>query len=182
MREERSVITPDGTFEITGLPEGPGEIIGLCEGFIASHRGPNAKAYEQNQRYDLRTASDATPFILEMEPTGSVRVHIFDNTGQPLPDIVVNTWPNVFWAVGVSSIYVSASLWSATTDKQGVATIRGLRAGTEGVAVTGKNWQAPARVGSSGAVVRTMDATITPGQITDLMVTMEPAENTGEAQ
>jgi hypothetical protein len=172
-REATADIAPDGTFELKGLPQGPGEIIGLCDGYIAAHRAPNAPPYQQNQRYILeRSPQDV--FVLNMVPAGNLRVRIVNSSGQPLPGAKLMAWPNVTWSVGLSQMYLDAKLWNATADSLGYALIKGLRPGSQPYTASAKGWGLPVTLDGAGRASRSTAAAIMPGQTTELVATLEP--------
>ncbi|MGI8907375.1 MAG: carboxypeptidase-like regulatory domain-containing protein [Candidatus Sumerlaeaceae bacterium] len=175
MREGGADIAPDGSFEIPGLPEGPGEIIGLCDGYIAAHRQLSARPYEQNQVYNLNSDPNAALFILVMEETGGLRVRVVNSSNQPIIGARLAAWPNVFWSTGVSTLYLDEKLWSATTNGNGFAALKGFRPGSQPFTVEANGWTPPIRVDASGQATRTQYAAIIAGLTTELVVTMEPA-------
>ena len=111
-----------------------------------------------------------------MTPAGTLKVHVMDASGRPIPGAQVVMSPNVYWSVGGSAFYVSQDLWHADTGANGIAEIRNLRPGNESYAVFAKGWGVPAHVESNelGEVVsRNLKATIVASQTVETSVTLE---------
>jgi hypothetical protein len=175
MRYGQAPIAADGTFEVANLPEGMGEIIAVCDGFVASYSIPFAKPWQglMNQTFDLKPESK--PMVLSMDPTGSLRVQVLDDRGAPLAGATVAAWPNVQWATGTASLYVDGKLWRSLTGADGVATIRNLRSGDQDYAVHAEGWNAPAVLDWEQRITRSLVARITVGETTTSIVRMERA-------
>ena len=174
IRESSADVSPDGTFEIKGLPEGPGEIIGICDGYIAANRVPGAPPYQQNQRYTVSANANDAPMVLNMEQAGGLRVRVLNTAGEPMPGATLMTTPNVAWGIGLSTIYMDPKFWTATSDSHGFAMLRGLRAGSQPYNVTAPGWGLPIVFDKVGRASRTASAAIVPGLTTELVVNLEP--------
>ncbi len=136
-------VRADGTFTIPDLPRGRGYVFALCSGHVSKPvraatlaeagvtLAPGAtKADEERawrdfgdralflQRAEVPAAS--TPFVIEMQPTGSVEVAVQSTDGTPLADANVDVSPNV-QIPGVGSILVPWREWNGHADALGVA-------------------------------------------------------------
>jgi hypothetical protein len=142
-----AIVAPDGTFAIPDLPRASGQVIALCRGWVSRRTRVTTLAEAggyveseptpaeaerlldemgdrafQAQRVTLPTRG---PFVVAMEPTGTVEVTVRGPDGAPVEGAGVWTSPNVFW-VGVGSSLFPWGEWSATTDAEGVARLAGL--------------------------------------------------------
>jgi hypothetical protein len=159
-RQAEGTINPDGTFEVVGLPEGQGEIIAVCDGFVADYISADATPAKKpmNQVYTL--GPDSEPMELRMVPSGTLRVTVQDDRGAPLAGVSLFTWPNVYWAYGASQMYVDREIWNATTGPDGTAEIRNLRPGPVEFVLHSKEWSSPVTVDGGGTVRREMRAQV----------------------
>jgi hypothetical protein len=97
-----SSIRPDGSFEITSLPEGDLEVVALCAGFISTN-GPGRQGTRAPQKYVLGT--NDLSITVGMKPTARLEVQVQDADGKPLAGAKVQTWPNVTYGQWSSTIF-----------------------------------------------------------------------------
>lgn len=116
-------VAADGTFSFPELPLGTTEIIGMCDGWSSLLlRDGEEEDGEILQRIPEDQEAD---FVLLMEPTASAFLRVLDPTGKPVKGAVVTMWPNVFWGVGFSNIFLDRT-WATTTDADGRARLTNL--------------------------------------------------------
>ncbi|MEM7307168.1 MAG: hypothetical protein AAF682_10885 [Planctomycetota bacterium] len=140
-------IAPDGSFVLTGLPRGSGQLFALCEGWVSrrtlAERPEEAGISVSGERTPqqiaelLKGAGDralthqkvalpaAAPPVILMEATATLRIRIVADDGQPLPGATGGASPNVHYP-GVGSTLVPWRTWTAPADAAGVAVLRDL--------------------------------------------------------
>lgn len=136
-------VRADGTFTLQDLPRGRGYVFALCRGHVAKRAraatlaeagitlAPGATKEDEErawrdfgdramllQRAEVPAAT--APFVIEMQPTGSVEVAVRMADGTPLADANVDVSPNV-QIPGVGSILVPWRTWNARSDALGIA-------------------------------------------------------------
>ncbi|HEY6227810.1 MAG TPA: carboxypeptidase-like regulatory domain-containing protein, partial [Verrucomicrobiae bacterium] len=97
-------VNEDGRFEIPSLPPGDLEVVALCQGFISTN-GPGKTHMRYPQKHVLGT--NDLEIEIGMEPTTRLEVTVLDDKGQPLPDALVMTAPNVRYGEWAATIFAS---------------------------------------------------------------------------
>jgi hypothetical protein len=197
LRTFRATVAADGAFRFVGLPLGAGEMIGMCEGWASSlvdepaaeataeaplehadgelgHESPASRQPHLQQVPADAFASDAAPFVLRMEPTARVEITVEDPSGEPLEGATVVMWPNVFWTIGWSGIFLDRE-WRAVTDRRGVAVIENVPPRANGgLHVAHRGLRMPLDDAFQPRRQATLE--LAPGETTKLRVRMEPDE------
>lgn len=169
-------IEADGTFEFPGTAEGAGEIIALCDGFISEVRtdpNPLKRNPGSNPSFELSEASE--PVVIPMVPTGNLEIRAKGPNGEALSGINIMACPNVFWASGMSQIFIDQKLWQRTTDQNGVAVIRNLRPGNTHLVAGSKEWALPLEL-DSGRWGRERRVATEAEKTTTIELNFEPAQ------
>jgi len=157
-RTQRAKIEADGTFVLSNLPPGKGEIIGLCDGW-ASRTEPGTRPHQIIlQQFE---AGDED-FVLEMDQTADFTLEILGPGGEPLPGAELSCWPNVRWSNSVAQIFLERT-FTARADSSGVARLTGLPAGETPFSVTYEELVLPA-TDKGGYVSRSRSAQFEVGQ------------------
>lgn len=143
-----AAIRADGSFVLTGLRPGSGQVLALCRGWSSLrtladdplqagiHLDPSASAEERSaalqrageRAYILQRAEVPqveTPFPVLMERTGTLEVTVLAPSGAPLEGATVSASPNVH-VVGVGAWIFPWRTWNANTGPDGVARIEDL--------------------------------------------------------
>ena len=136
-------ISEDGTFEFASVPrEIDIQLIANCDGWVSQ----SAPAEEILQRFpyvttdehaqsmrdgmtiaQLFSAEKAEPIVLKMEPTATCEFKVVDQSGAPVPDVMVYLSPNAVWSPGPGGIvgqYNKTSAWLGLTPEQVLAQAR----------------------------------------------------------
>lgn len=135
-REFEAAIEADGSFVFEALPPGRGQLIALCEGWVSEltplEPDPPLDAGEvpapENVDYEAPRISVpqwAVPYVVAMEPTGTIEIEVLDEKGSPLPGAMAGASPNVYF-IGVGSSIFPWREWNAETDEAGIAVIADL--------------------------------------------------------
>ena len=161
-REFSAEVATDGSFELPQLPNGTGEITGICDGWVSAKTlpdltpedmsGPAPKLVPQ----PVTMPDHATDFVLAMQAAATVVAKVVGPSGKPVVGATVGMWPNVRWSHGVSDSFMGKT-YSATSDDHGIATLHNLPPGDEEYRVVAKGlwmplrsfrWGAPRRHGA----------------------------------
>ena len=79
----------------------------------------------------LFSAEKAKPIVLKMEPTATCEFKVVDQSGAPVPDVMVYLSPNAVWSPGPGGIvghYSKTSAWLGLTPEQLLAQGRAIMA------------------------------------------------------
>ena len=186
-------VREDGTFEISSLPPGDLEIVALCDGFVSTN-GPGQFQLRYPQTHVLG-ANDRT-ITIGMEPTARLEVEVSDGQGDPLPGVLVSTWPNVrygewsanilasdlyntrdaFLAVppeGIAGWHPPVPDFSGRSDRSGVAVLPNLAADVTVFAVEHPRFALPAVSTGVGDQRREARVTLVPGRTNRVSVRLE---------
>jgi hypothetical protein len=143
-REFDAEVRADGGFEVANLPDGHGQILALCRGWV-SRRTPfdpvesamlrlgrelTLREIEQSFQEEPPESLEAqrivvpapTPLLVAMEPTGSLEVVVKEQDGSPLASARVAASPRVRW-IGTAAAAFPWGKWERTTDAWGHARI-----------------------------------------------------------
>ena len=145
--QDSAQIREDGTFEFASVPrEIDIQLIANCDGWVSR----SAPAEEILQRFSYVTtdehaqsmrdgmtisqlfpAEKSEPIVLEMEPTANCEFRVVDQSGAPVPDVMVYLSPNAVWSPGPGGIvghYNKSSAWLGLTYEQSLAQGRAMMA------------------------------------------------------
>jgi hypothetical protein len=193
-------VADDGTFEIESLPTGELELVAICEGFVNTN-GPGQFTNSMHYPQKFLLETNELEVMLGMEPTAVLEVMVKDNSGKPLKDATVSTWPNVRYGewsatiLGQDCYHTADSLrdaqgtrvlrkwwfsrppaFQATTDVSGVAVILNLPREANVFDVGHARFSMPAKDGGSGQKTRQESISLRPGQTNHATVQLVPAE------
>jgi len=189
LRTFRAPIAADGSFRLMNLPPGGGEMIGLCEGWVSAlvlrpkqeteELPPWEVPHEPEpglQQVSLESSgSDAEPFVLRMERTARVEITVEDPAGEPLEGAIISMWPNVFWTIGWSGLFLDRE-WTALTDRRGIAVIENVPPGArEGLHVAHPGLRMPLQ-DSWGQARRQAQVDLAPGDAARITIRLEKDE------
>jgi len=177
-------VDAQGAFELTGLPPGETEVIGLCDGWTSVSLPPaegSSSPGPQLVPEDLKGV-----FVLRMEPAASLALTVLAPDGAPLSGARVQANPNVHWATGFSQMFVHTDSWEewgrrrwvTATDEQGVAQLANLPP-TKGeyLLVSHSGCQMPVVSGPWGRDARGLWVDLVSGETTRAELRLEAAED-----
>ena len=191
----RQPVEPDGTFVFASLPPGKVEIIASCDGYVS--KSPEGEEWKGSFAYPQRFKLDGPvqQVALAMEPAAAAEVTVSDDQGKPLPGARVSFSPNVQWLRRGAGIFMTSQItedflrrpdeakrrwqsepcpFEATTDKNGIATVRNLppREG-QTYNVTHPGFAMPMRTVFGNVKRRNENVDLAPGQTARINVKME---------
>ena len=127
-RSFKAAVAADGSFELSALAPGAGEMIGICRGWTSLE----FEVGEQDDELWLQQVEPAhfegEPFVLAMRPSASCEVSVLDEAGEPLPGALAILTPNVYWSNGDADYFLGRT-WRAESDSRGVARLENLPSG-----------------------------------------------------
>lgn len=144
--QDRAEIREDGTFEFASVPRDVDiQLIANCDGWVSQsapaeeilQRFPNNTTDEHQLIRDCLTisqlfsADQTKPVVLKMEPTASCEFKVVDQTGAPVPNVMVSLPPCAAWSPGmecVVGLYDKTSAMLGLTIEQQMALARVTRA------------------------------------------------------
>jgi hypothetical protein len=167
-------VAPDGTFRVEELPQGTGELIALCDGWVCKREIVQRKEEGLDpgtERHNPRVVVPLRePLTVPMEPTATLVVRTVDAAGAPVPGARVDVWPNVVWSNGYSSLFLGRT-WSASTDATGAARLENLPpAEGQGLAVNLEGWS---RAQGQGPHPDQLQVRLISGETAELRVVLE---------
>jgi hypothetical protein len=190
-----AAVQADGSFAIHSLPGGDLEIVALCDGFVSTN-GPGRFQMRYPQKHLLGTNDLA--ITLGMEPTARLEVKVTDDSGRPLKDVRIMTWPNVRYGEWSATILASDQYntadfllakpdtklaWDRTvadfqgiSDSAGVAVLPNLPPDVKELAVEHPQFVLPAVTGLDGSKHRQATFTLVAGQTNRLSLKLEPSD------
>jgi len=145
-------VNPDGTFVFEALPAGDVEMIVLCDGYVSKNDPANTSAGSRRTPQIFTLVDQDRDVVVSMERTATCEILISDDMGRPLENAKVSFWPNVLWGGRGSTVFATyplnsedsfrqrsppdwgkaakmeERLYTATSDKQGVAVVTNLPA------------------------------------------------------
>ncbi|MCY2960121.1 MAG: carboxypeptidase-like regulatory domain-containing protein [Planctomycetota bacterium] len=187
-------VRADGTFTFQDLPRGRGYVFALAKDAVSKTVRPAtlaeagitlapgaSKVDEERALRDLgdrsvllqraEVPSGTTPFVVEMQPTGSVEVLVTGPDGRPVAEANVDVSPNVRIPV-VGSILVPWRDWNGRADALGIARFDDLppdpslwiSAGAKGLQMRAADRKDTPRV------------VVKPGEVARITIQLEPVE------
>ena len=139
-----AVVRAEGTFELTDLPAGRGQIIALCRGWVSRRTpfdaieqvtlhlgreptlGEIERAFQEEGPETLEAQRIVVPardpLVVAMERTGTLEVIVKTPDGHPFADARVAATPSLRW-IDWRSVPFPWRRWEATTDPWGRARI-----------------------------------------------------------
>lgn len=162
--ESRQASTDDnGNFEIKGLPRTKLKV-----------RADNDVAASEIAVVDLTAEAEKRGLELVLTITGTIAGSVVDETGQPVAEVQVNAFPDIFGGSSADALTL-AGMSSATTDGAGRFTIRGLPAGEYRVQAARASGRGRYEWGQAGVKAKTGDTNVkltlaAPGSITGKVV------------
>ncbi len=191
-----AAVRADGTFEIPSLPPGDLEIVALCDGFVSTN-GPGQFQLRYPQK--LRLGTNDLTITIGMEPTARLEVQVTDDKGNPLPDALVSTWPNVRYgewsatilagdcyntqdaflaapAGGIAGWRQPVPDFSGRSDRSGLTVLPNLPVDVGAFSVEHPRFALPAVSTGMGDQRREARVTLVPGQTNRVSVRLEPRE------
>jgi len=190
-----AAVQDDGSFSIHSLPAGDLEIVALCDGFVSTN-GPGKFQMRYPQKHSLGTNDLA--LTIGMEPTARLEVKVTDETGQPLGDVRVMTWPNVRYGEWSATILASdryttsdfllakpdqrmtwgqpVADFQGVSDSAGLAVLPNLPPDVKELAVEHPQFALPAVTGTDGSKHRQATFTLVAGQTNRISIQLEPRD------
>ena len=160
-------VAEDGSFTFADLPQGTLEIMAGCEGYVAKDTSAQPLAGGSIRRAQVITGNLDPPVTIAMEPTGAARITIQTPDGKPLAGALVYFNPNQSLGRSTSilgtrfnsidllrnrddasddraaKIRPAIPQFSAETDGNGIALVKGLPAGQQTFYVESKSYDMP---------------------------------------
>jgi hypothetical protein len=157
-------VAKDGSFTLNNLPSGTLEIVAGCDGYVSKDK--SGKGSTGVLRAQVFAMDNSHPITVDMESTGDARILVKTPDGKPLTGATVYFNPNQMTGGGTSIVgyrYRSEEFlqraadsvdsivnfrppvpdFSAKTDADGVAVIKGLPPGRQGYHVYSDSFDMP---------------------------------------
>ncbi len=203
-------IAADGTFVFESVPRGELKVLAYGEGFISANGveapppppfpgAPSApvRRVTRGVPQSFAAAQPLTTFEVATESTATLKVFV-KSDGRPLDGAKVYIWPNMIEMPTGSRTFGAAALsseepfrhltpppepvYSAISDKAGVAVLRNVPAFTPSFGVLHDRFEVPLQPSKDSAVPvrfrgppnRYVDVALSPGQSTQLEVALQP--------
>ncbi len=126
-------VTPDGQFELPGLPIGTGEIVGACDGWTSvstlppcEHEALRSHLRPKPQSVDVSDVP--AEMVLAMQPASALTIQATDPDGKPAVGVEFRLSANVLWRHGHAEPFMRRRL-RTLTDENGLAVFTELPAG-----------------------------------------------------
>jgi hypothetical protein len=96
-------IDKDGRFQFDSVPRGGDlQLIAICDGWISTTTVREARGAVMGQIFPVE--EDELTVTVDMERTGTVRIHVVAGEGKPFTEGRVASWPNQRWWKGGSTL------------------------------------------------------------------------------
>lgn len=186
-------IAADGSFSLENCPNGDVQLIALCNGFVS--KDPNGPQTDLTTDPQIFQDKDRDRIEVAMEKSGDAEITVLTPDGAPISGAKVSFWPNQYLGIGTSLFgagydtgedfrwsrierkrgqapSLDTPLWSATTNEQGQADVRGFPQGNISFSVDTPGYQLPI-LQKTGTARRDASVAIRPGVSTSQTVRME---------
>lgn len=186
-------IAEDGTFVLPSVPAGGLQLVGMCEGYLSKSPALwHSPGMFNPQAFPA--SGQAAQVELKMEPSATCEIHVVNEQGQPVEGAKVAFWPNygingraTILAPSCASsedilrgkakdsiaIFYRPTPYQATTNTEGIATVKGLPGMKETFRVTSDKYELPAMPTYGDLRRREVVADLASGKTTAVTVTVQ---------
>ena len=184
-------IAADGSFVFESIPPGEVDVVVLGDGFASKstttmHNGKTVHPGQFGVPQPFPLTAPLTRVEIVTEPTATLEVHVHTKQGAPINDADVGVYPNIFRMGGIFGLMTDSSEdpfknlprlphppYRGKTDQNGHVVLQNIPALGHNLAIIHPQFVIP--IGKPvGLSDRNISIHLTPGQTTNINVTMEP--------